>query len=153
MHDVIEQEQMLADIAVSATISGCAEASAWLAGAEDSLQLPAKQITRLDHCLDEVLANILTHGGPDASAASIFLELQVGQNEGISWATLTVRDHGIPFNPLEVSVRPIARHLDDVHPGGLGLLMIRKNSDRLDYRYENGQNHLMITVHWQAATS
>jgi anti-sigma regulatory factor (Ser/Thr protein kinase) len=127
-------------------------ASEWLEQACGELDVPAEQVLRLDLCLNEVLANIIAHGGPSARAAPVILSLDAGSDGGESYATLSLADAGTPFNPLMVNARPQARTLADATPGGLGLTMIANYSDRLDYAFRDGRNHLDLTVRWNASS-
>lgn len=108
---------------------------------------------RLDHCLDEALANVITHGGPDALAAPVRVQFGVRRSQGICTAELLVADAGVAFDPSTFPPGPTPRpaSLAEARPGGLGLLMIRKFSDDLSYRRSEGRNHLTITVSWTEA--
>ena len=39
--------------------------------------------------------------------------------------------------------------LDEATPGGLGLVMLRRCSDWICYRYEEGRNHLTFGARWK----
>jgi anti-sigma regulatory factor (Ser/Thr protein kinase) len=127
-------------------------ASGWLEQTCGELNVPAEQILRLDLCLNEVLANIIAHGGSCAREAPVILSLDAGSDGGDSYATLSLSDAGKPFNPLMVSARPQARTLADATPGGLGLTMIANYSDRLDYAFRDGRNHLDLTIRWNVSS-
>ena len=52
------------------------------------------------------------------------------------------------FDPLSVPARTLPKTLEDASLGGLGLVMIRRCSDWLDYRNENGRNRLTFGARW-----
>ena len=108
---------------------------------------------RLDHCLDEALANVITHGGPTALASPVRLQFDVRRSQGTCTAELSVADAGVAFDPSTYPPEPTPRpaSLAEAKPGGLGLLMIRKFSDDLGYRRSEDRNHLTITVSWTEA--
>lgn len=137
-------------LSVAADAADVARASAWLAriGAEQGI--PPRPLMRLDHCLDEVLANIIAHGGAAACAVPITLDIQILCHNGEGRATLIVSDGGVEFNPLAVVPPSRPTNLAEAEPGGLGLLMLRKNSDQLSYSYCQGRNRLSIAVFWPA---
>lgn len=99
-------------------------------------------------CLNEVLANVMAHGGSTALSASIRLRLEISFDRDGSKAGVTVADAGTPFNPLSVAKKILPKTLDEATPGGLGLVMIHRFSDWLDYRHENGHNHLTFGTRW-----
>ena len=128
-------------------------ASVWLASVALAQNVPREQIVRLDHCLDEALANVIAHGGPTALASPVRLQFGVRRSQGTCTAELSVADAGVAFDPStfppEATPRPAS--LAEAKPGGLGLLMIRDFSDDLSYRRSEGRNHLTITVSWTEA--
>ena len=57
---------------------------------------------------------------------------------------MTFRDSGVPFNPLEQADPDVNAPLEQRKIGGLGLFLVRKTMDKLNYVYENGQNVLTV---------
>ena len=112
---------------------------------------PVAQAQRLEICLNEVLANVLAYGGSAALAAPIGLQLEVLWAAECGEASLTVSDSGFAFNPLAVKMPPRPPSLAEARAGGLGLVMIRRCSDWLDYRREGGHNHFTFGARWKRA--
>ena len=48
------------------------------------------------------------------------------------------------FNPLNKEAPDLTLDADQREIGGLGLTIVRKNVDKIDYSYENNQNILTI---------
>ncbi len=115
--------------------------------------VPADQIFRLDLCLNEALANVISHGGESAAAIPVLLWLGVKSDHGDAEATLTIADAGVPFNPLTATGKVQPHSLAEAEPGGLGLTMISSFSDEIGYRFHQGKNHLTLTVRWPQARS
>jgi len=128
-------------------------ASEWLDTACCAEGVPRTQTERLGLCLHEVLANIISHGGPMAHTAPIRLLLDVKRDDEGGKISLTVSDAGVPFNPVTAPERQLPKTLDEAPVGGLGLVMIRRFADELTYRHEDGQNHLTFSVGWGGNTS
>ncbi|MCR5496137.1 MAG: ATP-binding protein [Treponema sp.] len=53
-------------------------------------------------------------------------------------------DDGIQFNPLEKPDPNISLKAEDREIGGLGIFLTKKFMDKIEYRYENGNNILTI---------
>lgn len=53
-------------------------------------------------------------------------------------------DKGVEFNPLIKDEPDLTLKAEERDIGGLGLTIVRKNVDEIDYRYENNQNILTI---------
>ena len=58
--------------------------------------------------------------------------------------TLTFIDSGVPYDPLAKEDPTITRIKEGRKPGGLGIFMVKKTMDEMEYRYENGKNILTI---------
>ena len=136
-----------AALTIRADMWAARRASGWLESAALAQNVPLEQIVRLDHCLDEALANVIRHGGPAALSSPVHLQFGVRRGRGACTADLSVSDAGVTFDPF-VAVAPHPASLVDATPGGLGLLLIRNFSDELSYRHSQGRNHLTITVSW-----
>jgi len=123
-------------------------ASGWLRVGGASLGVPEEPIDRLELCLNEVLANLIEHGGEAVASHPIQLELRASARPSGFAIQLVVVDRGEPFDSGQASLRPLPGSLEQARPGGLGLRLVKAMSDRMDYRVLEGRNELRITVHW-----
>ena len=86
--------------------------------------------------LDEVVSNVVRC----SNASGIALEVRFSRApRGV---TVSVSDDGKPFNPLYVPEPNTKVPLEERTPGGLGILLLRKTMDDLNYRYAHGCNIL-----------
>ncbi|HUF81893.1 MAG TPA: ATP-binding protein [Burkholderiales bacterium] len=138
------------ELTIGATGAEARRASEWLATACGRRNVPQALAERLALCLHEALANVFAHGGSAALSAPIRLLLEVRLGPDCSKASVTVSDAGIAFNPLLVPKKTLPKTLGEASAGGLGLVMIRRCSDWLDYRHEDGCNHLTFGARWNA---
>lgn len=125
-------------------------ASDWLDAACRQHAVPRVQAERLEVCLNEVLANVINHGGGTALSSPIRLLFDVTREQDGGKAGVTVSDAGMPFNPMSAHNKIFPKTLAEAAPGGLGLVLIRRFADWLDYRHEDGRNHLTFGAHWSA---
>ena len=58
--------------------------------------------------------------------------------------TIELRDAGVPFNPLEKEDPDITLSADERPVGGLGIYICKSMMDSIDYRYEDGNNVLVM---------
>ena len=58
--------------------------------------------------------------------------------------TIQFLDNGTPFNPLAKEDADITLSAEERKIGGLGILMVKKSMDAVDYTYEGGKNILTI---------
>jgi len=142
----VASAERVAELSIRADTAEVRRASRWLESAALQQRVPAEQIARLDLCLNEALANILAHGGHSALASEVRLQLRVRHEAGDHEAAVTVSDAGIAFDPLAYQPGPRADSLEEIEPGGLGLIMMREAADDLGYLRSEGRNLLTITV-------
>jgi len=63
--------------------------------------------------------------------------------------TLVFYDRGRAFNPLEYDEPDISLPLEEREPGGLGLLIVKKTMDTIQYSRDDGANCLKMCKSWQ----
>ncbi len=98
-------------------------------------------------CLEEILTNIISYGYSDSDTRkhAIGLEINVTQNSLVA----EVRDDGNPFDPLKDFREPDTDSaLADRTPGGLGIHILKKNMDEINYRREGDFNVLVLKKIW-----
>ena len=139
------------ELAIEAAVAEVRRASDWLESVCRRSGVPQAMADRLVLSLNEVLENVIVYGGAAAQSAPVALRFETGAGADGCRAGVTVSDGGIAFNPLTVSERPAPKTLEEAAPGGLGLVMLRRFSDWLDYRHAGGRNHLTFGVRWQPA--
>ena len=59
---------------------------------------------------------------------------------------LIFRDNGKPYNPLNAEEPDVTASAEERSIGGLGIFMVRKMMDNVEYMYKDGQNILTLTV-------
>lgn len=95
------------------------------------------------HCrmaVDEACTNVIEHayGGEDIGAIQITCTIAPGA------CTIEIVDHGTAFDPNVVPVPQVSHDLEQLHPGGIGLHLMRKMMDEVDFRFENERNILIM---------
>jgi serine/threonine-protein kinase RsbW len=91
--------------------------------------------------LDEILTNVISHAWPDGGAHAA--ELRLSAADGV--LTCVVLDDGVPFDPVAHPARPPPDSVESIAIGGLGLVLVRKLADRLEYARVGGRNRLELT--------
>jgi len=135
-------------LSIPAELTQVRIAADWLANLGVTHQIPAAKLMNLDLCLDESLMNVIMHGSAAGHSSPIELVFELHQRDLEVQALVTVSDGGAPFDPLAVAQRPLATSLDDANIGGLGLIILRSNAMHLNYRFDNGRNHLTFGQSW-----
>ncbi len=94
---------------------------------------------------EEAIVNVLRYAYPDKNGE---LELIVDHQENPKGVSIELIDSGIAFNPLERLEPDINAPVEDRPIGGLGIFMIKKMMDELNYSRENGQNKFRLIKHY-----
>ena len=114
-------------------------------GAENGIA--PDQALRFGLALDELITNIISHGLAGRSDCTI--RLRIERDNGVLRAEL--QDDGLPFDPLTAEIELPDGDIEDRKIGGLGVTLVRKIMDRLDYRREDGFNRLKMEMNLKAA--
>ena len=57
---------------------------------------------------------------------------------------MTFKDRGVPYDPLQKEEPDISLSAEERQIGGLGIFIVKKTMDDVNYRYEDGQNVLTV---------
>jgi anti-sigma regulatory factor (Ser/Thr protein kinase) len=90
--------------------------------------------------LEEHLTNIVNHAYEDEQEHRIKVRFLFNRPE----LQIEVEDDGRPFNPLEHPTPNLSLPLDQRPIGGLGIHMIRKSLDHVEYHREHDRNRLVM---------
>jgi len=93
---------------------------------------------------EEAIANIIAHGYRDAPG-----EIVVRCTATDEMVEVGIEDSAPPFDPLSLPEPEITSCIEDRSIGGLGIYLIRKLMDGIEYRYEDGKN-ILVMVKWKA---
>lgn len=91
--------------------------------------------------LDEVLANLLNHGGEGGTAPAVKVDLQVSDGR----IAVQVSDDGRAFDPTAAPVPDTTGSVEDRPIGGLGIHLVRTLMDTVAYEHSAGRNHLRFS--------
>src|SRR5262245_18502462 len=105
-------------------------------------RLDAQTSHNLKVALDEILTNIISYAYADAREHSIVTRFSLGKGK----LTVEVEDDGRPFNPLNTPEPDTKQLLEERPIGGLGIHLVRKLMDELEYRRQNDTNILTMKL-------
>ncbi len=99
-----------------------------------------KSKLQMELIIEEIFVNICNHAYE--SEGDITIQYRFLENP--LRIIITFIDNARKFNPLNKEAPDLTLGADEREIGGLGLTIVRKNADKIDYRYENDQNILTI---------
>ena len=117
------------------------ELTAFIDSELEAVDCPMKQQMQIDMAIDEIFSNICLYAyQPETGMATIRFDF----DEAEGAVTLTFIDQGRPYNPLQKEDPDVTLPAEQRAIGGLGIFLVKKTMDSLDYRHENGQNMFSI---------
>lgn len=102
------------------------------------LAVVPKVSNKVNIAFDEIYSNIVNYSNADI--AEIKYEIVGGK------LILTFSDNGTPYNPLETKEPDVTLSAEDRKIGGLGIFMVKKMTESMEYKYENERNILSIVI-------
>ncbi len=107
----------------------------------DKLDCSVKVRTQIDIAVEELFVNIAHYAyNPETGPAIVRVEVE----QDPLAVSITFIDHGVPYDPLAKADPDITLSAEDREIGGLGIFMVKKSMDSIDYEYKDGQNILHI---------
>lgn len=99
--------------------------------------IPSNAVADMNVALDEIVSNVVRHGGETARAHPIVIRIGLAGDRFFA----EVRDHGMPFDPV-THVVPVPRAHARRVPGNLGLVFVRALMNEVRYAREGQSNVL-----------
>ncbi len=132
-------------LTVAADVGQLPKVTAFVNGCLAPAGCPTRVMHQIDLAVDEIFSNIAlyAYGGKTGSAA-----VQVEINGHTPAAVLTFTDGGKPFNPLEREDPDVTLPAEERKIGGLGIYIVKKTMDQMEYEYRKGSNRLRIVKKW-----
>lgn len=97
---------------------------------------------QIDIAIDELFGNIAHYAyDPDVGPATVRVDLI----EKPLSVVITFMDNGVPYDPLKKEDPDTTLSAEERQIGGLGIYMVKKSMDAVEYEYKDGQNILKIT--------
>jgi anti-sigma regulatory factor (Ser/Thr protein kinase) len=100
-----------------------------------------KEIYSIQLAADEAASNIIEHAYEGLPDGQIELTCEVQGNS----ITITMRDHGKPFDPKKVKKPNLKASLSERQIGGLGIYLMHKLMDKVNYTSSGNGNLLVMT--------
>ena len=128
------------EITLDATKENLTEALGFVDAFLESADCPMKTQMQLDIAVEELFVNIASYAYPEGKGTAV---LRIGTPEPES-VEITFIDSGIPYNPLAKKDPDVSLSAEERQIGGLGIFMVKKSMDAMDYEYKDGQNVLWL---------
>jgi serine/threonine-protein kinase RsbW len=92
--------------------------------------------------IEELATNILKYGYDDTAVHEILMRLEIHPGA----LRLVLEDDGHEFNPVTAPEPDVNGPVEERAPGGLGIHLIRKLAEQMDYERCGGRNRLTVRI-------
>ena len=117
---------------MTAAIEDLAEQDGW----------PPDLLFKVNLALEELGLNIMDYG-----LESPEQEIEIALRADEDSLVIEIMDEGRPFDPLTDAPEPdLSLPIEDRRVGGLGIHLVRTMMDDMQYRREQGRNHLTLVT-------
>ena len=100
-----------------------------------------KEQMAIDVAVDELFSNIAHYAyNPETGYATVKVDVV---KEPLA-VEITFVDNGVPYDPLAKADPDTTQSIEDSPIGGMGILIVKKSMDAVDYEYKDGKNILTI---------
>ena len=107
----------------------------------DKLNCEQKAKAQIDIAIDELFSNIANYAyNPEIGEATVRFEVF---DKPLS-VTITFMDNGVPYDPLSKEDPNVSLSAEERDVGGLGVFMVKKSMDSVEYEYKDNKNILRI---------
>jgi len=123
----------------SAEIEQLGAVTAFLEEELEKADCSPKLIITFEIALEELFVNVARYAYPDSKGT---VKIGIDVSDGV----IAVRfiDSGVPFNPVAKPDPDITESAEKRKIGGLGIYMVKKSMDSMEYEYRDKQNILII---------
>ena len=114
----------------------------WLLSIAAELDMQERIKKQLMICCDEIFINIASYAYPNGNGSVAVSVEFVPETQSLR---IIFSDSGTAFDPLEISEPDTKAALSERKIGGLGMFMVKKMMDSVEYRRQDGKNILTLT--------
>jgi anti-sigma regulatory factor (Ser/Thr protein kinase) len=129
------------ELTLEATIENVETVTRFVEEQLEEVECSAKARMQINLAIDELFSNIANYAyNPETGPATVRVEVTKEPLEVL----ITFIDEGVAYDPLAKDDPDITLSAEERKIGGLGIFLVKKSMDEVNYEYENGRNILSI---------
>ena len=129
------------ELVIDALTENLTQVLEFVDGQLEEVGCPMKIQMQIDIAVEEIFVNIAHYAyKPGKGTATVKVEVT---GEPLM-ADITFIDNGVPYDPLAKADPDITLSVEEREIGGLGIFMVKKSMDDVEYEYRDGHNILRL---------
>ena len=132
---------IIKEITMDAIMGNLDDALTFIDDYLDEFGCSVKNRMQIELAAEEIFVNIAQYSYTPGTGD---VTIMIGLSEDHSQVSITFTDSGIPYDPLTRDDPDVTLPVEDRQIGGLGIFLIKKNTDDVRYRFADGRNNLTI---------
>ena len=129
------------EIKVKADIANMPTVTAFVNERLEAVPVERKLVLKIGMVIDEILNNISNYGY-EGEKGDVTVGVEISPDK--SMVTLKFMDNGVPYDPLAKEDPDVTLTAEQRKIGGLGIFMVKKSMDAVEYEYIDGTNNLTM---------
>lgn len=130
------------ELRVTASLENLDKVQKYIRKVLERYHVSLRTMNQIDVCVEEIFVNIVNYAYESGSGEVVIGCDTIQGNP--PQLTICFTDWGKPFNPLEKEDVDITLPAEERNIGGLGIFMVKKMMERVEYRYEDEKNILTM---------
>ena len=126
---------------VKAEVGNLAQVLEFVDGLLEELDCPMRQQMQIDVAVEELFVNVASYAYQPLQGD---VEISVWHEDNPRSVAIRFTDSGVYYDPVAKEDPDIDRPAEERQIGGLGIFMVKKSMDDMQYVRENGQNVVTI---------
>ena len=129
------------ELKLDATVENLPEVTEFVTASLEERDCSMKIVMQMELVIEEIFVNVASYAyAPDSGLVTV----QKSFDDEPRALNLTFIDSGKPYNPLEHKDPDTSLGVDEREIGGLGIFLVKKNVDVINYARRDGQNILSV---------
>jgi anti-sigma regulatory factor (Ser/Thr protein kinase) len=136
--------EMLERLELRSDLAELARVAPWVETLAGRYAIPEKTAFAINLCMEEALSNIVRHGYKGTCEQSIVIDFRISAGELI----FVIEDRAPHFQPADMGI-PLPDSLEEMTPGGLGIPLMRRFANRVEWEPLPDGNRLSLVFLFQ----
>ncbi|MBR1517141.1 MAG: SpoIIE family protein phosphatase [Bacteroidales bacterium] len=143
----VEEESLLdEEIVLRNDVSEVERLNQFIKGIAQSLSVDKRQTLNLRLAVEEAVVNVMEYAYPDGVEGAIKIRTKADGHR----LRIVITDNGAPFDPTQATVADTSLSAEERPIGGLGILLVRRLMDSINYERIENQNVLTLVKKYDA---